>query len=238
MGTLGPDRWDAFISYARGESEPFAKRLHSDLQTRIAVWWDRAAMASRGRSFLQEIRDAIDTVHHVILVVDAKAARSDYVRVEWEFALEKCKIVIPILRAGEMPEPRNEDYQLIPPKLKRRNFHCIDFRPPRRYEEALDELWRQILGPPPALAELHGVPTLPPHFLPRRQEQTLEDLVLADLARPVVISSARQATALYGMGGIGKSVLAAAFAQACGTRFAFPQGVLWLYSAMKSARTS
>ena len=52
-----------FLSYARADDEPFVERLYGDLiQAGIEVWWDRAAMESRGRTFLQEIRDAIEGV--------------------------------------------------------------------------------------------------------------------------------------------------------------------------------
>lgn len=52
--------------------------------------------------------------------------------------------------------------------------------------------------------------------------------MLVDVRRPTVISSAKQTTALQGMGGVGKSVLAAAFARSCGARRAFGDGIVWL----------
>ena len=53
-----PDK--LFISYARADDEPFVRRLYQDLtEFGYDVWWDREAMESRGRTFLQEIRDAI-----------------------------------------------------------------------------------------------------------------------------------------------------------------------------------
>ena len=59
-----------FLSYARADDEPFVERLHGDLiHAGIEDWWDRAAMESRGRTFLQEIRDAIEGVDRVIAVV-------------------------------------------------------------------------------------------------------------------------------------------------------------------------
>ena len=49
-----------FISYARDDDEEFAKRLWLDLKNHgFRVWWDREAMESRGRTFLQEIRDRV-----------------------------------------------------------------------------------------------------------------------------------------------------------------------------------
>lgn len=48
-----------FISYAREDDEPFAEKLYQDLtKNGFEVWWDRATMKNRGRTFLQEIRDA------------------------------------------------------------------------------------------------------------------------------------------------------------------------------------
>jgi hypothetical protein len=47
-----------FLSYARGDDEPFVKRLYKDLTAKgLNVWWDRVAMPSRALTFLQEIRN-------------------------------------------------------------------------------------------------------------------------------------------------------------------------------------
>lgn len=211
---------EIFVSYARADDEPFVKRLHEDLTAAgFSVWWDREAMESRGRTFLQEIRDAIASVDRLILVVGPKAVRSDYVRVEWEFGLEACTIVLPILRLG--------DYSLVPSELSK--FHCPDFRTTRPYEDALAELLRLMDDPVPPLGALNGVHALPPHFLSRPEElDRLKETILLDVFQPMVITSAKQTTALQGMGGVGKSVLAAAFARACETRRAFADGVIWL----------
>src|SRR5262249_32263482 len=91
----------SFISYARADDEPFVKQLHGDLTKRgIDVWWDRKAMEDRGRTFLQEIRDAISTSDRVLAVIGPRATTSDYVRSEWEHALLFSKTVVPILRLG------------------------------------------------------------------------------------------------------------------------------------------
>jgi len=211
---------DIFVSYARDDDEPFVKRLYEDLTKRgFEVWWDREKMPSRALTFLQEIRDAIDSADRLILVVGPKAVESDYVSAEWQYALNACKVVTPILRLG--------DYDLLPGDLAK--FHCPDFRPERPYDDALAELLRILAEPIPSLGALHDVPSLPPHFLPRPEAMApLAETVLADVKRPTVITSAKQTTALQGMGGVGKSVLAAAFARACETRRAFTHGVIWL----------
>lgn len=177
-------------------------------------------MHSRGRTFLQELRDAIEGSDRLIAVIGPNAVKSDYVRAEWEHALLFSRGVVPILREG--------DYSLIPDELA--DFHCPDFRRGRPYNEALEELLRILAEKVPPLAPFRtAVPSLPPHFLPRRDEIIrLGETVLADVQRPTVITSARQTTALQGMGGVGKSVMEAAFARATETRRAFTDGVIWL----------
>ena len=211
-----------FISYARADDEDFVRRLHQDLTTKhhINVWWDREAMESRGRTFLQELRDAIEASDRVIAVIGTHAVSSSYVKVEWEHALLFCKGVLPILRQG--------DYDLVPPDLAK--LHCLDFREKRAYEEALSELLDKLAQPVPPLGPLRtAMPALPPHFEPRREElESLAASVSADVRRPVVVTSARQTSAIQGMGGVGKSVLAAALARSAETRRAFGDGVMWL----------
>jgi WD40 repeat protein len=229
MGEVKPK---VFLSYARADDEAFVERLHRDLiNGGVEVWWDRAAMESRGRTFLQEIRDAIEGVDRVIAVIGPRATSSEYVRYEWEHALLFAKGIVPILRLGT--------HELLPPELLGENaeglatvgfskLHCPDFRAERPYGDALTELVRILREPMPALGACYA-PTLPPHLLPRRDYiLRLQESVLADINRPTVIKSAGQVVALQGMGGIGKSVLAAAFAHAIATRRAFPDGIIWL----------
>ena len=58
------------------------------------VWFDRMAMPSRGLTFHQEIQDAVaarESAAGGVLVVGPKAAVSNYVRQEWQFALQADK---------------------------------------------------------------------------------------------------------------------------------------------------
>jgi len=216
-----------FISYARDDDEPFVKQLYQDLtENGIDVWWDRKDMESRGRTFLQELRDAIEASDCLIAVIGPTAVTSDYVKAEWEHALLFAKGVVPILRIN--------DYHQIPSNLSK--FHCPDFRKERPYNEALEELLDILAKPVPKLGPLlTAVPSLPPHFLPRFDEIVrLGENVLVDIQRPTVITSAEQTTALQGMWGVGKSVLAAAFARATDTRRAFDNGIVWITIGQRS----
>jgi hypothetical protein len=171
--------------------------------------------------FLQEIRDAIEGVDRVVAVVGPAAISSQYVRYEWDHALLFAKGIVPILRLGT--------YELLPSELLGENaeglaavdfakLHCPDFRAARPYNDAFSEILRILRDPVLGLGSCYA-PALPPHCLPRRDHiLRLQDSVLADVQRPTVITSAGQVAALQGMGGIGKSVLAAAFARTIAAR--------------------
>lgn len=227
-----------FISYARADDEAFVRELYGDLEhAGLSTWFDREAMESRGRTFLQELRDAIadDRLDRLVLVVGPKAAASEVVKAEWGFALEACRIVIPILRIGEstlVPTAvASQDFKLVPGELSK--LHSIDFRPARNYTAALRELIRVLKAPVEPLAPLHAVEALPAHYLGRPLELSrLNDAVLADLLRPEVVTLGKQVVGLSGMGGIGKTVLASAFARSCQVRRSF-DAVVWLRIGQK-----
>jgi WD40 repeat protein len=216
-----------FLSYGRGDDvEPFdpeisfLARLHRDMTTAgFEVWFDRVSMPSRSLTFHQEIREAVAAADRVVLVLGPHAIGSDYVRQEWQFALNADKVVTPILRRG--------DYPLVPGEL--RGVHCEDFRDDAQYAFHLANLVRQLNEPIPPLGQPLRVPRLPAHFLARPDR--LDPLVAAlraDLDRPVVLSGATARVGLHGMGGIGKSVLAASVARDRRIREAFPDGIVWI----------
>lgn len=216
-----------FISYAREDDEPFVEKLYQDLNDKgFEIWWDKAAIKNRGRTFFQEIRDAIEDSDLLIAVIGPKAIESDSVRYEWEHAFLFSKGVIPILHMG--------DYTLLVPEMSK--LHCPDFREKRPYEEALEELIRLLKEPIPPLGPIIGVPSLPPNHLPRKKDlNIIKEMVLTDTVKPVVITSAKQITALQGMGGMGKSVLSTAFARAAETRRAFCDGIFWVTMGLDSS---
>jgi hypothetical protein len=72
------------------------------------------------------------------------------------------------------------------------------------------------------------VPDLPPHYLPREEVLTgLKQKLLAGGAS-VGITGKSSTVGVQGMGGIGKTVLAAALVHDLEIRQAFPDGIYWL----------
>ena len=102
------------------------------------------------------------------------------------------------------------------------------------YDTHLLELWREVAGLQatktdggPARGRLWRVPDLPPHFLPRSEDAgRVIDALLADGSKAVGIAAEKHG--LHGMGGIGKSVLAAAVAREQRIREHFVGGIYWL----------
>jgi WD40 repeat protein len=86
---------------------------------------------------------------------------------------------------------------------------------------------------PPCLAKLHGVPDLPPHYLPREEVLTglKEELLSGDAS--VAITGQGQPVGVQGMGGIGKTVLAAALAHDSEIRQVFSDGIFWVTVGQK-----
>ena len=92
--------------------------------------------------------------------------------------------------------------------------------------------------PDALLGKLNNVPQLPPHFLPRPNVlAALTETLLAPLSTTEA-SIGSKVTGLHGMGGSGKSVLAAALAREQTVRRAFPDGVLWVTLGQTPALTA
>jgi WD40 repeat protein len=131
----------------------------------------------------------------------------------------------------------------IPTPLQSTNHYSVDA------EDGYEDLYRRLTNQPRAikpeldklrslppgerrsegaLGRLVNVPNLPPHFLSRPGEfQALKDAVLTGLSNPVALTGAGK-IGVQGMGGIGKTVLAAALARDPEVRHAFPDGVIWI----------
>lgn len=212
---------DVFLSYARAKNEPLAKTIYERLtQEGLTVWWDRECMPSRSLTFLQEIRLAVRDAERTVVLVDEPALESEYVQAEWQYALAAGKPVVPLCRL--------ESYDHLPPELG--SLHSPDFGSKRALDEALDELLRILGDDIPQLGRLIGeVPDIPPHFQPRtRQMSRVAAEVMPGREDPVTVTGPERISVLHGMGGSGKSVLAAAFARSTATRQAFGDGVAWL----------
>jgi WD40 repeat protein len=145
---------------------------------------------------------------------------------------------IPILLEGSNPT-------YIPTPLRGATYYFVDSeegyealyrrltnqlqtkRPELGKLRALPSPKRQWIDRPPEL--LINVPHLPPHFLPRPEElDEIKSLLLNHGYKKVGLTGTTRAVGLQGMGGIGKSVLAASLARDPQIVAAFPDGIIWI----------
>ena len=218
-----------FLSYARTDDDEFVARLHGFLvREGFRVWWDRQDMPNRALTFTEEIRNAVHHADRLLVVIGPRALESDYVRAEWQAALSENKPVVPLVR--RVPQGTNDFYELLPAELG--YFHAPNFVPGPSGEPPLDPLVKLLREPvPPPVPVFGRVPELPPHFRPRPGEFTrLSENVLGELTTTKVRTGSDRVTVLSGMGGIGKTVLAASLVHAMRSRPStfLADGIYWL----------
>src|SRR5271166_57116 len=147
-----------FLSYARDDDEKFADRLSADLiSSGFEVWRDRSSMPSRGRTFLHEIRAAIEASQRFLLVVGPAAKTSDYVAAEWQHAIAYGLAITPVLRLG--------DISIVPEDL--RTLDVADFRQDSCYALHFQKLVGQLAETVAPMGKLVGIPSLPQPLLTR-----------------------------------------------------------------------
>ncbi len=246
-----------FISYSHDSREhgdrvlALSQRLRSDGIETILDQYLTSPSEGWPRWMDRQIRDA----HFVLMICsatyfrrvmgDEEAGKGLGIRWEghliYQYAYDagaSTRKFVPILFADG--DPAN-----IPMPIKGVSHYRVDS------EDGYDDLYRHLTGQPRADPAALGpirrlpsaerkwsdrppaprinVPRPPPHFLPRRQElEALKAAVLGDGRTKVGVTGAARQVGLEGMGGIGKSVLAAALAREPAIASAFADGVVWV----------
>jgi hypothetical protein len=200
-----------FVSYARGDGADLALRLQRDLTAAGFDAWLDTQRIGGGASWTVEIEEAIDWAQVVLALLTPVSYRSEICRAEQLRSLRTGKCVIPVL-AGYGAE-------VVPVHLEGKSW--------RRYPEQWNELLGDIEGrrgaglPPSYRTTPATFVTAPPtvaNYIERPETvRALRDtLFAADGHRAIAL------TAVEGMGGIGKTVLARALFEDEVVRQAFP----------------
>jgi hypothetical protein len=90
-----------FLSYSR-KDEDFATHLRKRLETEapdVSLWQDRTRMEG-GVGWWQQVKDAIDQVEFMVLVMSDATVYSETVRKEWRYARQQGVCVYPVQAAG------------------------------------------------------------------------------------------------------------------------------------------
>ena len=208
-----------FISYAHQDGAALAAQLQRDLaRAGWDVWLDSARLTG-GASWTVEIEQALDRSDFVLAILSRGSYRSDTCRAEQLRSLRKGKCLIPILAQADAERPIH---------LESKQY--IDFAVAAAYDTAFSRLCeclraRSGASLPSRFQQTYvTVPPLPPNYIERNAElRSLRALVLRDGGGRTVAL-----TALKGMAGIGKTVLAQALCLDEVTQAAFPDGIIWL----------
>jgi hypothetical protein len=225
-----PDHPRVFISYAHRDGKDLAQRLHEDLTKQGFTPWLDTQRIEGGAIWTTKIEDALDDAQYVLALMTMGSYVSEICRAEQLRSLRKGKCVIPLLaqRGSE-----------VPIHLEAKNYR--DFSDPAQYETSFTALLGDIHGNvSAALPERYrSTPlrylTAPPrvaNYLERPEAlRALRDTLFAeDHRQPIAL------TALAGMGGIGKTVLAKALTDDEVVREAFPDGIVWITAGKERKR--
>lgn len=208
-----------FITYARKDGAQLAQRLRSDLAKQGFNAWVDTQRIRGGGTWTKVIEDALDQAEYVLALMTSGSYVSEICRAEQLRALRKGKCVIPV------KVQHNID---IPLHLEAENYR--DFTSDTRYPQAFTEL----------LGDMHARNGIVLKQSFRQTYVTAPPLPVNFVERPEALIALRNAlitdeggrhialTALEGMGGIGKTVLAQALCHDEVVQLAFPDGVIWV----------
>jgi WD40 repeat protein len=217
-----------FISYAHRDGGGLAARLQRDLQAQgFDVWLDRLRLKG-GDLWTNEIEDALDRAQVVLALLSAGSFTSDTCRAEQGWSLDTGKCVIPV---------RVQSDCRVPIRLYTRQW--IDFSDQANYAASLDQLQDSIAKRLGVVAQsdsqprYNNAPPLPDNFVDRAEILTaLRNALFQDAPNRNIAL-----TALQGMGGIGKTVLAQALCHDEVVQHAYPDGIFWFTIGKESRLT-
>ena len=119
-----------FISYSRTDSA-FVDKLKADLDKHYDIWIDREELRG-GQNWRDKLEEAIDKCEVLIVILPAESAKLQYIKMEYRYAQNQKKLVIPVrhLPTSKVPMDLNE-------------LQLIDFVE-NEYERALQYLLRTL----------------------------------------------------------------------------------------------
>ena len=204
-----------FISYARKDGTVAAQTLYSALKNQYNVFLDTANI-SVGTSWSKEIEAALNACDVLLAILTPASYLSEICRAEQIWALDKCKHVIPVLATAEI--------DVVPLYLKSRNY--------RKFPEQQTDLLKDLAAAEPIMDPPTTVrPSVTTQFPNLPQNHVIRETALTELRNLVFTEGAGgniAVTAMAGMGGIGKTVLATALCRDLAVQRAFPDGIAWI----------
>jgi WD40 repeat protein len=208
-----------FISYAWKDGAQLAQRLYEKLSGRCDPWKDNRRMVA-GATWAKEIEHVIDATDVVVALVSPGANDSKVCGCERMRAFRKDKYIIPVLAVAGTDLPLELEGKIYRDLTGARPYDA-------EFELLLEDIVQRRSGaklPERLRKTLVTAPALPFNYIARADVlKSLRESLIIDAARPSIAM-----TALQGMGGIGKTVLALGLAHDDVVQQAFPDGVIWV----------
>lgn len=207
-----------FVSYARKDGAELALRLQRDLTSAgFEVWLDTHRIKG-GDSWTVEIEEAIDRAEVVLALLTPGSYASEICRAEQLRSLRKGKCVIPLLAEAGAEWPLYLEAKIYRDSADGRDYGAS-------YQLLLGDIeGRKGAALPPSYRTTYvSAPPMVVNYIERPDAvRALRDTLFgADGNRAVAL------TAVEGMGGIGKTVLARALFEDEVVREAIPDGLVW-----------
>jgi WD40 repeat protein len=204
-----------FISYARKDGRALALRLQERLRDAGQTAWLDTSEIDGGGSWGGDIERAIDGCETLLALLSPGSYTSEICRGEQLRALRLGKRVIPVLVVPGAERP-----------IWLETLNYRDFSPGSDFEAAFKLLLSDLdsaYTAPPVRTPPNTAPGLPNNYVlrPDMLDHVRRALLSDSTDRQIAL------TAVRGMGGIGKSVLAAALCHDAAVIDAFPDGVFW-----------
>lgn len=211
-----------FLSYARADGQAAADALRTLLANPsltgnqpLAVWQDLTSM--RSGQWREQIRSAIKTGDHLLMVLSPGALASEVCTWEWHVARLEGAEISPVLADPALA------LDALPSWMTAQHIYRLDPTAPGLAEHSE---WQRLVASLRAAPTARRMPTISrtpgEHFVPRPTEMNaLRDMLLDANGDAVGIT-----TAFTGSGGMGKTTLALALAHDQAIQSAFYGGQL------------
>ena len=196
------------LTYAKSDGRLVAASVRDRLESaRISMWPDLVDREGETLDFETTLRQA----RFLVIIGSQETFSSPAVRDEARLARQLGKVICIVQPPRAIPAPE----WLLPPAL----FFESD-------TTGLRSLLTTIQNPPPVLRAPNLAP-VPAHYIERPKEaKALKQFLLGASATPSIST-----VGLGGMGGVGKTTLAAAVCRDSEIEKAFPGGILWIDTA-------
>jgi hypothetical protein len=217
-----------FVSYAHADGRELAQDLVRDLAASGLEPWLDDQRLSGGAIWTKEIEQALDGADVVLALLSRASYVSGICRAEQLRALRRAKCVIALMAQSGTD---------VPLHLEAKQY--LNFTGATGYKQQFEKLLESIGVRDGVFLKSEyrytyvTAPPLPVNFVERPLElAALRNALIADGdVRHVAL------TALHGMGGIGKTILAQALCADEVTQQAFPDGLIWVSIGKESTES-